>query len=318
MKLIKSMTMIEEPICISLGNFDGLHIAHRKLIEHALEVGKKKGLATAVLTFSPHPKEFFFGRGPEQILPHHLKDAILESMGVDYLIVLPFNITTATMEPEVFIKEILLEKFNAKYICVGYNYHFGDKQMGNVYLLDALKEKFGYELYIQKEIRTQEMSVSSTAIRDMINEGNVALAGTLLGYFPFIEGTVVKGNCIGRSIGFPTANINLNEKLLVPKVGVYMGYVKEKDAIHRALINVGKRPTIGDNFETNIEAHLLDYSGDLYDKTIQISFTERIRDEVKFDTLEELRHQLQEDEELTRQRMMSESKNIAKFPDSLY
>lgn len=318
MKLIKSMTMLEEPVCISLGNFDGLHIAHRKLIEHALKIGKEKGLATAVLTFSPHPKEFFFGRGPEQILPHHLKDAILESMGVDYLIVLPFNITTATMDPEVFIKEILLEKLQAKYICVGYNYHFGDKQMGNIYLLDALKEKYGYELYVQKEIRTEEMSVSSTAIRDLINEGNVALAGTLLGYYPFIEGTVVKGNSIGRSIGFPTANINLNEKLLVPKVGVYVGHVKEKEAIHTALINVGKRPTIGDNYETNIEAYLLDYSGDLYDKKIQISFTERIRDEVKFDNLEKLRQQLLKDEKFTRRNVYRENKNIAKFPDSLY
>ncbi len=318
MKIIEGITRIEEPICISLGNFDGLHIAHRRLIEQALEVAKEQGLATAVLTFSPHPKEFFLGRGPGQILPHHIKDSILESMGVDYLIILPFDQETATMDPKAFIKEILLDRYQASHIFVGYNYHFGDKQMGNIYLLEDLKDELDYELHVQKEVRTKDMSVSSTAIRDLIKEGEVNLAGALLGYFPMVEGIVVEGNHLGHTLGYPTANLNLSENLLVPKEGVYMGYVRALDSIHKALINVGKKPTVGDDFETNIEAHLLDFSDDLYGKTIQVSFTDRIRDEVKFDSLTALKHQLQDDERFTRDRDHQGMKNIALFPDSLY
>jgi riboflavin kinase/FMN adenylyltransferase len=318
LKIVEGISRIEEPICISLGNFDGLHIAHRKLIEQALEVAKEEGLATAVLTFSPHPKEFFLGRGPERILPHHIKDTILDSMGVDYLIILPFDLETATMDPKAFIKDILRDRYQASHIFVGYNYHFGDKQMGNVYLLEDLKDELGYELHIQKEVRTKDMSVSSTAVRDLIKEGDVNLAGALLGYFPMVEGIVVEGNHLGHTIGYPTANLNLSENLLVPKEGVYMGYVRTANFIHKALINVGTKPTVGDALTKNIEAHILDFTGDIYGETIQISFTDRIRDEVKFDSLSALKLQLQDDERFTRDRVHTGTKNIALFPDSLY
>jgi len=301
-----------------LGNFDGLHIAHRRLIEQTVQMSRENNIASAILTFSPHPKEYFFGRGPEQILPHHIKDKLLTQMGVDYLVILPFDAQMATMPPEKFVKEILIDRFHAQCIFAGYNYHFGNKQMGNVFLLQEMQQEYNIKVWVQNEIRINNISVSSTAVRDYIKEGKVHIAGALLGYYPLIEGSVVRGNKLGTSMGFPTANLDLQENLLVPKEGVYIGYVKFSGNLYKSLINVGTKPTIGAGFKKNIEAYMLDFKGDLYDKMIQVCFTERIRDEMKFDSLHDLMAQMHLDEQKARHQAFPTRSNIALFPESLY
>jgi len=318
LKLIRRNNPICEPVSIVMGNLDGLHLAHRRLIEDCIRDAKAQGRKSAVLTFMPHPREFFYGQGPERILPHDIKDSIMERMGVDYLVIQDFNEEVANMEPEAFLRDIVLQRLKSQHVAVGFNYHFGRKQQGDVNLLRKLSEKYGFSLAVQGEMRACGNRISSTAIRDYINNGDMENAACLLGYYPLLQGRVEKGEQLGRILGFPTANITLRENLLAPKNGVYAGWVRTGEGTFRGIINIGTKPTVGDHFHRNIEAHLLNFQGDLYGQNIRIAFTRRLREETRFGGLEELKAQLARDREEACRLVAEESRTLALFPDDLY
>ncbi len=318
MRFIRKNHPIEQPVSAVLGNLDGLHIAHRKLIECCINNAQTHGRQSAVLTFMPHPREYFFGIGPERILPYDIKDRVMEKMGVDYLVILDFDEAIATMDPETFVRTVLMERLNVRHVAVGFNYRFGRSQMGDAELLRSLGQRLGLTVDIQGEIQTGGERVSSTAIRKYINAGQVDRAGALLGYYPMLQGIVEEGEKVGTEIGFPTANIVLRENLLAPMGGVYTGWVKTRTGVHRAIVNIGVKPTLGDHFSRNIEAHLIGFQGNLYGEKIDIAFTKRLRDEIKFSGLDLLQSQLEKDRAVSLALVRTEPPDIAQFPDDLY
>lgn len=318
MKDLNHKSCLTQPIGVTLGNFDGLHVGHRQLIEQSIMKARQKNIPAAVLTFNPHPEAFFHDNMTGPILPRHCKKKILQDMGLDYYIELPFDISMGNMEARDFVENILLKQFNVVHIAVGHDYRFGKKKQGNTSLLDAWQKPLAYDLYVQPEITDAGLRVSSTAIREFIRRGEVLKAAKMLGYFPVAEGDVVHGNSLGKKLGFPTANISLKEHLLVPQKGVYLGHACINKSIYHALISVGYKPTIGDNYDQNIEAHIFDFDLDLYGATIQLSFTERIRNEIKFDTVDALVTQLIADREYAIAHRQEKMTDIALFPHLLY
>lgn len=309
---------IQEPLALSLGNFDGLHVAHRRLVGTTVEAARGEGLASAVLTFRPHPREYFQGSGPGQILPYAIKNQILERMGLDYLIVYPFDREVAGMQPEDFVRSVLCERFRVRFLAVGFNYHFGEEQRGDAALLEALAPSCGYRFHLQEEVRMHGVTVSSSAVRERIRKGDMGFAADLLGYYPMVRGTVISGTRLGRRLGFPTANITADEEILLPGSGVYVGCARTREGPWRALVNVGKKPTIRDSFRPGVEAYLLDYPGrDLYGEEVTLAFVKRLRDEIRFPSLESLVSQIRKDEEFARGFRFPETPARVLFADEI-
>ncbi|KGK88513.1 bifunctional riboflavin kinase/FAD synthetase [Clostridium sp. HMP27] len=295
---------------IALGSFDGLHLGHRALVQKAIEVAKKNKGKSMIYTFKNHPlsiinKEIM----PKLLMDNDMKIRVLDHIGVDYLSLINFSREFMEISPEDFISNIV-ENYNAKGIIVGFNYRFGYKNLGDITLLKKLSVKYNFKLYVINPIKQNNELISSSRIRNIISEqGDIKKANSML-YVPFsIEGKVVRGRQIGREIGFPTINLDYNKDYVIPKGGVYSTIVKYKDKFYKGVTNIGYNPTV-ENQKLSIETHILDFNNNIYDETIRVYFTGRIRDEKKFDSLEELACRIEKDKEyVEKQNLQLISKN---------
>jgi riboflavin kinase/FMN adenylyltransferase len=286
---------------VTVGTFDGLHIGHQKIISRMTDIARDNNGESVLLTFNPHPRIVLNNHGGDLkfINSRKRKFQLLEFFGIDHMIILPFTKEFSQTPSEVFIEEYLVNRIGAKKLIVGYDHHFGRNREGNYKKLINQGNRLGFEV---EEIPAQfvdEIAVSSTKIRKALQEGNVRLANRMLGYSYNISGTVVEGNKIGRSIGFPTANIDVDDSnKLIAAGGVYACQIEIEGEIFFGMGNIGTRPTVGiDGLVT--EVHIFDFDRDLYGKEISILFLDRIRDEKKFNDLDELKAQLITDKTYT-------------------
>ena len=281
---------------VTIGTFDGVHIGHKKILERIIFNAKELNCESVVLTFFPHPRMVLQDNSVVQLLNTvDEKTLLLEKTGIDNLIIHPFNQEFSRLTAEEFVRQILVNQLNIRKIIIGYDHRFGRNRTANINDLIVFGEEYGFEV---EQISAQEINdnaVSSTKIRNAILEGNITLANNYLGYNYFFSGIVVKGKQLGRTIGFPTANIKINEDYkLIPKNGVYIIKSNYDKKTIFGLMNIGTRPTVEGTNQT-IEVFFLDFDKTIYDETLTIEIIEFIREEQKFDSLNDLKSQINED-----------------------
>ncbi len=283
---------------VTSGTFDGVHLGHQKILHRIREIARSIQGETVLLTFWPHPRLVLY---PEE---HNLrllstfeeKASLLRQFGIDHLITIPFTQEFSQLTSEEFIRKVLIEKIQTKKLVIGYDHRFGKNREGSFEYLQTQSSEFGFELEEISREDVDEIGVSSTKIRKALESGDVQTANQYLGRPYELNGIVVKGQQIGRSIGFPTANIHVpNDYKLIPKDGVYAVEAKVEDQIFKAMLNIGNRPTV-DGTRKTVETHLFDFQGDLYNKLITVYFRAFIREERKFENLEALKAQLNSDQ----------------------
>ncbi len=285
---------------LTIGNYDGLHLGHRRIIERIkLKAREQKG-TSMLMTFHPHPltilkPEKFVGL----ITPLHVKRRLIEEAGIDVLFIVPFTDEFHLINPELFVDSLLMEKLGIKGLIVGYDFKFGKGGKGNVEYLASKSAEYGFFFEIQAAITLDGEKVGSNRIRKMIRDGDVGKAGVHLGRPYMIEGTVIKGDGRGRTIGFPTINLK-SDFPLIPKRGVYISMVEIDGKKFSAVTNIGYNPTF-DGQGLTIETYILDFSQDLYGREIALYFLNRIRDEVKFSSVDELKGRIWKDVETARE-----------------
>ena len=298
MKVTKGLknAVSSHPSILTLGTFDGIHKGHRTIISKLTSESKKHDLKSIILTFFPHPRNIVSSKKIKSISTIDEKIQIFSELDLDELIIQNFNKSFSEMGAEEFIK-LLVNNLNLKKIIVGYNHRFGKNRSADINVLRDFSTKYDFEVVEIKAFEVEKIKISSTKIRSAINDGNIDVCNNYLGYNFNINGIVVKGKSIGKSIGFPTANINIVEEYkIIPKNGVYLvRCFFEKNKFY-GMMNIGYNPTFGYN-EKTIEVNIFDFNRDLYDKNIRIEFLKFIRDEIKFDNAEELQNQLIEDRE---------------------
>lgn len=286
-------------VCLTIGNFDGVHMGHAKLLQRVRDRATAASLVSAALTFDPHPRRVLLGSAaPPAITMLEQKLECIEASGIQVAVVLPFTRELAGREPEDFVREILVEGLCLRHLVIGYDYAFGKGRKGNFELLSALGQKYGFGVERLDPVIINGAVVSSTRIRDMVQAGKVWDVRPLLGRFHQVRGIVAHGQKRGRKLGFPTANVALRDEL-VPLPGVYAVWVEVEGAIRPGVANIGKNPTFGE-FEMAVEAHILDYKGKIYGQSIRVHFVQRIRSEKKFSGPEELIVRIREDIGLAR------------------
>jgi len=286
-------------VVLTVGSFDGIHRGHRLIIDRVTAIARERGGTPAVLTMKPHPREFFSPENAPNLLTSDAKKAqLLAEAGVKVLFVLPFDRRTADMEPEQFIEVLLRSHCDARTIVVGHDCRFGKGARGDVTMLRALGGKLGYAVEEVPPLILGAERVSSTLVRERILQGDLAGAQVLLGRAYSLTGVVVRGRGIGITLGFPTANVRPHHSA-VPAQGVYIAEALVDGVRHPSAVNIGIAPTIRQE-DLTIEAHLLDFSGDLVGKDIEIVFLERLRSEKKFRGREELQEQIARDIESAR------------------
>jgi riboflavin kinase/FMN adenylyltransferase len=291
---LESVSPDARPSAVALGTFDGVHLGHRAILGTALARAREVGVEALACTFDPHPMEVLQpDRAPRPITPLDERLALIGEAGIDTVIVLAFTRELAAVEPEAFVKDVLLERLHAREIVVGYNHRFGRGARGDARLLESLAERFGFRAHVVPPMTVDGVAVSSSEIRAALQRGDVAGAARALGRPYAIAGPVTSGAGRGRTLGFPTANIDPDRQLLVPR-GVYRGRVIVDGRPHAAVVNVGVRPTF-DETVLAVEAHLLDFTGDLYGRRVRLEFVDRVRDEMRFPSVEELKAQVMRD-----------------------
>jgi riboflavin kinase / FMN adenylyltransferase len=287
---------------LTLGTFDGVHKGHHKIISELVDTARKKGCESLILTFFPHPRMVL--QDPSEIKLLNTiqeKSELLAHLGVDNLIIHPFDQTFSRLSAEEFVTDILVKQLALEKIIIGYDHRFGRNRTADINDLMEYGEELGFEVQQISALEIDSISVSSTKIRTALQEGDVEKANDYLGYPYFLSGKVVKGKSIGRTIGFPTANLHIEESYkLIPKNGVYVVQTKVNDETVYGMMNIGFNPTF-EGATQSIEIHLLDFEGDLYYQHLKIELLKRIRDEVKFDSMEALQDQLVLDKNQTLQ-----------------
>ena len=286
---------IDGQTAVALGNFDGVHVGHQALIREAVSKAKETGCKSCVFTFSTHPKNLIPGtKEVKNIIYPEEKAALLEKMGIDYMVHVPFVKEIMTMSPERFVKELLVDKMHAQEVICGFNYRFGFKGAGDTKELRILGAQYGFHVNEMKAVSIDGDIVSSTLIRNMIKAGEMEECARYLGRNYDIGGEVVVGNKLGRTLGFPTSNIMIDETMVTPPNGVYVTYCIYNGIKYPSVTNVGVKPTIG-TFKKNMETHIFNFNKELYVKMIKVEFVKKTRDEVKFNNIEELSAQIDRD-----------------------
>ena len=281
---------------VTIGTFDGVHIGHQKIIEKLLDNAKNSNYKSVILTFFPHPRMVLQEQSEIKLLNTIQERAdLLEQTGLDNLIIHPFDKTFSRLTAEEFVKNILVDQLKIKKIVIGYDHRFGRNRTANIEDLIIFGEKYDFEVEQISAQEIEEVSISSTKIRNALQEGDVVLANTYLGYPYFLSGIVKEGKQLGRTIGFPTANLIIEENYkLIPKNGVYI----VKSILHNktvfGIMNIGTNPTVNGN-KQSIEVYYLDFDSNLYNQNIKISILKYIRAEEKFDSLALLQQQLEKD-----------------------
>lgn len=284
---------------VTLGVFDGVHLGHQELIKKCRQRALQRQLPATVYTFDPHPVRVLSPEGcPPLLMTQRQKLRTLKEMGVDVVIVEPFTKRLSRLTPENFFKKILLERLGAREILVGYDFTFGTQRSGTAAQLVAMGHESNVAVHIMKAFFSDGYLVSSTAIRQKVQEGDMIRAASLLGRPYSIEGIVIKGDGLGRQLGFPTANLN-SENELLPHTGVYASYCYSKGHRYQAVTHIGMRPTFQGE-DLRIETHILHFKGQLTRNRIRIAFLKRLRPEIHFHSPEELIEQIHKDIELVR------------------
>ena len=291
---------VNNPIA-TIGTFDGVHIGHQKIINRLREIAKEEQGEVVLLTFFPHPRMVLQPDNDLQLIhTQQEKIAALEAAGVDHLIIYPFTKEFSRMTSVEYVRDLLVNKIQVKRLVIGYDHQFGRNREGNFEQLLEFSQIYGFEV---EEISAQtidDVNVSSTKIRKALQGGDIETANHYLAHPFSLSGTVVEGERVGRSIGFPTANIQTDEMYkLVPGIGVYAVRVEHREKTYQGMLNIGVKPTLGEAASRSIEVNIFDFDQDIYSETLKIEFVKRIRDEQKFDSLEALKSALEADKRKT-------------------
>ncbi|TDR24682.1 bifunctional riboflavin kinase/FAD synthetase [Flavobacterium cheniae] len=298
MKIYKSINEVLTPkkTIITIGTYDGVHLGHKSILEKMKNATLENIYESVVLTFFPHPRMVLQQDSSIKLLNTiDEKATLLEKFGIDNLIIHPFDEAFSNLTAEEFVKEILVDKLNIHKIIIGHDHRFGKNRSADINDLISFGKKYDFEVEQISAKEIDEIAISSTKIRKALLEGNIKLANEYLGYPYFISGKVIEGKKIGRTIGFPTANILLSENYkLLPKNGVYVVSSFIKNELRYGMMNIGNNPTLGEN-EQSIEVHLFELNKDIYNENLRISILEHIREEHKFNSITELQVQLEKD-----------------------
>ena len=291
----------QQPTVLTIGTFDGVHLGHQKIIERVVTTARQEGLLATIFTFFPHPR-MVVQHDKSLKLIHTLeeKKQLLQQLGVDLLVVQPFNEAFAQLTAEEFVSTILVQHLNVKKVIIGYDHRFGRNRTANINDMRLFGEKYGFAVEEISVQEVDEVSVSSTKIREALNKGDVTTAEHYLGTPYSLTGRVVHGLKLGRTLGYPTANIQVTEEYkLIPKDGVYAVYSYIDGRKVYGMMSIGKNPTI-EGKGASIEVYFFDFNGDLYDQKLTIEFVQYLREEQKFATIDLLKKQLQDDETAAR------------------
>ncbi|GAA4895477.1 bifunctional riboflavin kinase/FAD synthetase [Flaviramulus aquimarinus] len=286
------------PTVVTIGTFDGVHIGHQKIIKRLINKGKLEGLQSVILTFFPHPRMVLQKDSNIKLINTiDERHDILDDLGLDYLLIKKFTHEFSRLTAEDFVKQILVDKLNAKKVIIGYDHRFGRNRNADINDLKDFGIKYNFEV---EEITAQDINdvaVSSTKIRNAINQGDIRKANIYLGYNFMLNGLVTKGKGLGRQLNYPTANIDIKEDYkIIPKQGSYIVSATIKGTLVYGMMNIGMNPTVNGNKQT-IEVHFFNFDEDIYNENIQIELLHRIRDEKKFESVEALKLQLAKDKE---------------------
>jgi riboflavin kinase/FMN adenylyltransferase len=311
MKLIRHLNQINSKLdetVLTIGNFDGVHIAHQNIINKTINLAKNQGLKSAILTFEPHPIAFLNSHNPQfknnfRIINLAQKLNILLSFPLDYIIILPFNYLLSNINADDFIQKILIDKINAKSLVVGYDFTFGKNREGNFKTL----ENYNFDLHEINPIKfidnnQHEITISSSQCRNYLKNGDIINLNKILGYNYSIQGDVISGEKLATKLGFPTANIKYNPHFIAPKFGVYASKISFKNSknpfkniSYNSITNFGIKPTFSKDSLPIFESHIFNFNENIYGKNIKIEFLDFIRDEKKFSSVEELKNQIRMD-----------------------
>jgi len=282
--------------CVTIGSFDGVHKGHISILKNLITEAQHNGLKSVVFTFDPHPRTVLSNSEPLRLLSS-TSDKIdtLKKLGVDYLVMYPFDKAFSRLTAEEFVKTILVDGLHTKKIIIGYDHRFGRNRTASIDDLIDFGKTYNFEVAQIQAKQIDSISISSTKIRTALEEGAISTANSFLGYNYSISGTVISGNQLGRTLGYPTANIKCIDSLkLIPYQGVYIvkSYIDHQEVF--GMMNIGTKPTV-DGTKQTIEVHFFNWNTDLYTKTISIELLHRLRDEQKFDSINDLKVQLQKD-----------------------
>lgn len=296
---------------MTIGRFDGVHLGHRKVIDRLKSIAAENMGQSVIITFNPSPEEVLYLTENQKIRLlniHAEKEELLRQIGIDYLVVIPFTQDFSKISSENFIREYLVQKIGVKELVVGFSHQLGYAREGDFIQLNNLGKKCGFQVTEIPMEDIENRNITSVKIRKFLKDGLISQANKLLGYAYSISGEVVKGNQIGRTLGYPTANIEVKDTYknkLIPKQGVYVVKVQCKENSYQGMANIGYRPTI--HLEKHVfttEVHIFNFSKEIYNQKITILFVERIRDEIKFDALDQLKEQLKKDAQTCRKLLM--------------
>lgn len=318
MKLIRgryNLPHFKTGCALTIGNFDGCHLGHQHILTQLKHYAQQHHLPTVAMLFEPQPSEYFLGNSaPARLMTLRDKINTLSDIGIDYLFCLRFNRTLATYPPEQFIQDILVQQLNFRYLSVGDDFHFGFQRQGNFEMLLQASHQFNFQIEKHHSYLYHQQRISSTAIRQALAQDNLTLAEQMLGRPYTITGRVRHGNKLGRTIGFPTANIALKRQV-IPIQGVYVIRVKiinrhnKYDHYYQGIANIGNRPTIDGTLSPLLEVHLFEFSQQLYGDYLHIEFLQKIRNEQKFNSLEQLKKQIELDEQYAQNFFTKKRKN---------
>lgn len=295
---ISSFKNISSPV-ITVGTFDGVHVGHQKILNKIRTIANNNNGETALLTFDPHPRKVLFNSSNSLKLINTLDEKInlLSNYGLDHLIIHPFNKDFSRITPTSYVRDLLVNQLNVATLVIGYNHQFGRNREGDITLLHELSEVYNFNVQEINAEEINEIKVSSTKIREALSMGDILQANNYLGHDFTLSGEVIEGNKIGRSIGFPTANISIkDEEKIIPADGVYAVKVKLNDQCFNGMMNIGNRPTIEETNKSSIEVHIFDFSENIYGLEIEIVFKAHIRKEEKFSDIDTLKKQLINDQ----------------------
>lgn len=288
-------------MALSIGMFDGVHFGHQSIINQLNTIAKDKNLESAILTFWPHPRIIFNPEDDLKLLNTiEEKTYFLEKHGIQRSFLQEFDVDFRNLTGEEFVKKILVEKLNVKYLIIGHDHTFGKNKSGDFALLKKMAPELGFEVHQLEAVNFHEKNISSTQIRNALSAGNIKEANEMLGYVYSVSGKVIHGQKIGRTIGYPTANIEVESLKILPKKGAYIVEVFVKNQHLKGMLSVGTNPTVeGKNI--TVEVYILDFNEDIYGEEISVNFREFLHEEIKFESLEKLIERLDEDKKLTKE-----------------
>ncbi|MDX1639025.1 MAG: bifunctional riboflavin kinase/FAD synthetase [Balneolaceae bacterium] len=285
---------------VTVGTFDGVHKGHRVLMETVLRKAEERNARSVIVTFDPHPRDIISPgeRGIKLLTTLQERREILEDLGIDNMVVIPFDRDFSLLSSEEFVEDIIYNKIGVGEFVIGYDHHFGRNREGTIETIEEKGRELGFDAYVVSKQEVGDKTVSSTAIRKAISsEGNIELATELLGRYYMLNGTVIHGDKRGKEIGYPTANIKPEHpNKIIPKDGVYAVKVRLDGEWHGGMMNIGTRPTFDEKENRTLEVNIFEFDQDIYGKTLQVRFVKRIRDEKKFSGVDELVEQLKRDQ----------------------